>query len=57
MFPRGMFAGDYFPDTYFPPVAEDAEAPEAGWLPQLFINRQAETEEQSDEDWFFGALT
>jgi hypothetical protein len=20
MFPRGMFAGDYFPDTYFPPV-------------------------------------
>ncbi len=21
MFPRGMFAGDYFPETYFPPVA------------------------------------
>jgi hypothetical protein len=57
MFPRGMFAGDYFPDTYFPPVAEDAEAPEAGWLPQHFINRQPEADEQSDEDWFFGALT
>lgn len=56
MFPRGMFAGDYFPDTYFPPVTEDAES-EAGWVPLHFITPQPEPDGFEDGDEFFFALT